>query len=279
MPPDEISFFEDPDYHRSTVTDLAAMFTNSGDGAVLGMKRPNYLYKSEVPARIKKVLKKPKIIAIIRDPIERLLSSYFHNIRYGFVPLLEAEKGLCDLLDGRLQKTYPRAHEVLDFSFYYPGLKKYYELFEKSNVLVLSYEALKTNPRDFVRSAYKFLGIDESFLPARNIGLRPQAVLYSLPRLRILTLTNRLQFAYSHEKDRVFGKKNDSYLGQLTVGLIKSLDKNFLRYIFPSKKPLLSPGLQTRLVNLYHKDIYNTQKLTGLNFSFAGKYINNSQPL
>ena len=48
-----------------------------------GEVTPYYLFHPEVPQRIKSQLPDVKLIVLLRDPVERALSQYFHSRRLG----------------------------------------------------------------------------------------------------------------------------------------------------------------------------------------------------
>ena len=52
---------------------------------------PYYLFHPQAAARVREALPQAKLIVLLRDPVERTLSQYFHSRRHGFEPLgLEA---------------------------------------------------------------------------------------------------------------------------------------------------------------------------------------------
>src|SRR3954453_11545774 len=80
MPKGELAFFESPDYERATLTDLRRLFEGRLERR-LGFKRPNYLCKPEVPARLAKDLPDALLLSVLRKPLDRAISAYFHYIR------------------------------------------------------------------------------------------------------------------------------------------------------------------------------------------------------
>ena len=57
---------------------------------------PYYIFHPQVAARVKEALPQAKLIVLLRDPVDRALSQYFHSRRHGFESLeleaaLEAE--------------------------------------------------------------------------------------------------------------------------------------------------------------------------------------------
>ena len=79
MPRGETPYFEDPDYHQSTPDEFLSQFPHES-GKLIGIKRPNYIGKPEAPERIETDLPDARLIAVLRDPADRAISAYFHQI-------------------------------------------------------------------------------------------------------------------------------------------------------------------------------------------------------
>jgi hypothetical protein len=72
MPEREVRFFRDPFYHHREQLDNLLI---GRDNVKVGIKHPSYLGRTEVPARIYEHNKDIKLIFILRDPVERAISS------------------------------------------------------------------------------------------------------------------------------------------------------------------------------------------------------------
>ena len=79
--PGESPYFESPDYEDYGMDKLEKLINELDQNKVIGIKRPNYLSKPEVPLRIFKENRKIKLIVILRNPIERLWAKYSHRHR------------------------------------------------------------------------------------------------------------------------------------------------------------------------------------------------------
>jgi len=142
---------------------------------------PLYMFNPLVPERIKQVLPAVKLIAILRDPVERAISHYFHEHRKGREPL-PIEAALAKEAD-RLAPIYAQSdykqRAFIDFSYqargrYHEQLQRFDGLFPRENMLVLTSESLFTDPHATLGRVLEFVGADTGFsvpnLKPRNVG-------------------------------------------------------------------------------------------------------------
>lgn len=146
MPNRETPFFESADYETSDKGELESIFEGRTEKC-LGIKRPNYIVKAEVPSRIQQDLPDAKLIAVLRNPIERAISAYFHNIKYGFLPPLDIEIGMRKLLlDPSYSLKYKRAPEIIEFGFHYKYLTQYSQYMDNNQLLLFLHEDILMQP-------------------------------------------------------------------------------------------------------------------------------------
>lgn len=152
---------------QSTVDAAAAA---SGQDTAVGEGSPYYLYHPQIPARIAGALPQTKVIALLRDPVDRAISHHQHEQARGFETLsladaIAAEDGR---LDGEREKmaadpTYVSFNDM-HFSYAARGLyaeqiERYHHYLGRDQVLVLDQRLLLNEPEKTVRRAFDFLGI------------------------------------------------------------------------------------------------------------------------
>lgn len=139
-----------------TFDDYCQLFKDVKDEIAIGEASPNYLfhYQSSAP-KIKKYLPDAKLIAILRNPVERAYSDYLMHIRdaIGYRPLSEQIKYSA-------HKSF-----ILRKGFYYEPLRFYYEQFGQEQIKVFLYEDFCQQPQQVMQEMYRYLAVDPSFSP------------------------------------------------------------------------------------------------------------------
>ena len=80
----EKHYFDTPKYQRGSLRWYKNRFPDSG---VSGEAYPYYLYCPRVASRAAAVLPDARLIAVLRDPVERAYSEYRHKVRQGLEDL------------------------------------------------------------------------------------------------------------------------------------------------------------------------------------------------
>ena len=208
-----------------------------------------------------------KLIAILRNPIDRLKSAYFHSMNYGFTPVLPLNIGIKKIISGKLLTKYPRSSELLEFGFYAKYLKEYINNFD-DQVLVLFFDELKKDKLSMIKKCYSFLGIDNNYVPDEKfLNSRPQKVNYSLMRTALIRLKNRHRFKYNDTNTRLFAKQKTK-LDRLICRAIDKVDNRILsKFFYKNNKPSFNKEVKEKLIEIYKPDILELEKILGIDLS------------
>ena len=133
-----------------------------------------YMYDPESPKLIKKHIPDVKLIFILRNPIERIYSNYWQDIKAG--------ERLPDFHKMVLQRT-PRIEEMIYVSRYDIHLKRYLNYFHRKQIQILLYDNLKRDPLQCINEALTFLELP----PFNELPTINKVNLSAVPRFRLLS--------------------------------------------------------------------------------------------
>ncbi len=219
-----------------------SLFSGVTNEIAIGEASTEYIYFPETAKRIKQMLPNIKLIAILRDPAERAFSAFCYQLRDG-CELGSFEQALHDE-KRRLLEHWRPGWLYQKVGFYYEQLKPYFDLFDKDQIRVYLYEDLDVAPIATLRDIFRFLGVDEDFVPdlsRKNVS--------RIPRNQLLNLLIKRNSPFK------------SLLTSLTPKLVRQkLSKQIKTYNLEAK-PTLSPEVRKELVFLYQDDILRCQDL------------------
>ncbi|MCY7289049.1 MAG: sulfotransferase domain-containing protein [Cryobacterium sp.] len=137
MPRGESAWFEDPEYASKPWLSRSA--NDSPDSPVRGIKRPDLLCRPDLAKRVSDNCPDARFIVVLRDPVERAVSAYFHLLRHGRLPYRDLAEGMAACLSDFNDGTGTRAsRSVVSFGLYGAGLAAWTSLFAREQFLVLS---------------------------------------------------------------------------------------------------------------------------------------------
>ena len=157
----------DAPVNASVILDQAEyeeLFDDARDGELArGEASTHYLYVEKSPGRIKTLIPDARLIAVLRNPVDRAFSSYQHLVRDDLEPLdfgaaLDAEPQ-------RIAEHYAYLYRYTDMGFYSQQLDRYEKTFSENQLCVLLYDDLRSDPEETCRRIFSFLGVDEDFVP------------------------------------------------------------------------------------------------------------------
>ena len=172
----EVHFF-DLNYARGERW-YRAHFGRAGEPGLNLDSSPYYLFHPAVPQRLRAMLPAAKLIVLLRDPVRRAYSNYWHERDKGreslsFEDAIAAEPGRIDAAQSRLADgTLDRSHAHQHFSYlargrYAEQLERWFGQFPREHFLILRFEDLVEDPLAMLNQALAFVGLP----PAESVDL------------------------------------------------------------------------------------------------------------
>jgi len=151
--------------------DYEALFDPAPPGARTGEGTVFYLYDLDAQQRIHDLVPDARLIAVLRDPVERAHSNWAHLRGAGLEPepdfLTALEREPARIADGWAHFWHYAAQ-----GRYGAQLENLYGLFPPEQVLLLRYRELRDAPVETADRVCRFLGVDTGVLtevPRRNV--------------------------------------------------------------------------------------------------------------
>ena len=229
--------------HIKSEKEYLELFKSVKDEVAVGDASPSYINYPENFGMIKQYLNDPKVIVIVRDPIDRAYSNYLH--------LKRELRETMDFFSALKNEDNRRKESYSDF-WYYRFNSTYHKkiLMAKktfSNVLVLTAEEFKRNPEITLKKVYSFLGVK---LIVKKQALETKFNVGGYYKKNLIT---SLLFQPSRFKNAL--KK----IIKPTRG-IKMLVSRFSR-LFQIKQPSIDQDSLSYLKNHFSKEINNLKKM------------------
>lgn len=138
-----------------TIQDYQALFDGVKDEVAIGEASPNYLFAHQraVP-NIQKYAPEAKLIAILRNPVERAYSDYLMHVRQ----VIGNRRSLAEQI-----KTKADSSHTLLKGCYYEGTRHFLETFGADQVKIFLYDDLQQDSDKLMREIYRFIGVDSHF--------------------------------------------------------------------------------------------------------------------
>ncbi len=243
--------------------DYEELFGDAPPGALCGESTPFYLADPDAVARIRSVVPDAKLIAILRDPVDRAYSNWAHLWADG-LETIEDFVTACGEEGRRTEAGWAPFWRYLSTGLYGQQLERLYSIFPKEQVHLIRYKWLVDEPTGTLNDVCRFLGIRENEIldvPAENVGTYVEPSVYG----QVLRAIFRVGAAIgSLFPPRVWRK--------VSVPLLWLIQRN------PQHRPELPQQERAKLVGYFEADVRLLEQLTGwdlrdwLTYRTAGTY-------
>jgi hypothetical protein len=229
----ETNFFKtDGDFSKG-MDWYGGLFT--GNGSLAFEASPNYSKRHifpSVPERMHSVLPDIRLIYVLRDPVDRMVSHYVHNYSHG-----------------RESRSFSEAVKKRDRNYiktskYFYQLEAFLEYYPAARILLVQSEQMYRNTPEVLGEVAGFLGISNTF-DRSSIEKRFHQSRDKKRRSRLETVLCR--------------KTNNPEL----LSIIRKFTRPFRKSIV---RPVVSAGDREVLAEIISPDIEKLRRFTGMNF-------------
>lgn len=236
------------------------------EAKIYGESSPNYTSYPKwrnTPQRMFSTIPETKLIYILREPIERIISHYVHLYATG-KENLKIQDALFNF----------EKNDYIARSKYYFQLSKYLEFFPASNILIITSEELLAFPQQVMNRVFQFLEVDTDFEFQFDVTKNAVEVLRFGSSITNSDFQYNTKLHDSARKRRMTipaDSKTAKTISKITELLpieIRDHVKKALYLPFSEKikRPQVSDNLRNRLLDYLAEDIEKLKEFTGYSF-------------
>jgi hypothetical protein len=239
--PQEIHFFDLDENFLKGIAWYEALFRDWGGQRIVAQTSPLYFFQAAVPGRMRQLVPEAKLIVILRNPVDRAYSHYWHSVKHGVETLTFEEA---------IQQESRRMQEGLEsrrnFSYlsrgrYAEQFRRFLENYPAQRILPLRFDDLAGDLQSLFARCSDFLGI-----PAHGFSsLRKERAVRNaarMPRSRAVQAVSKR-------------------IGRRLPWLQRRIDKFNLA---PAPYPPMKPETRRLLQAYFREEVREIAALTGL---------------
>jgi hypothetical protein len=230
-----------------------ALFEPAADHQARGESTPFYLWSRTARERIAAELPDVRLVAVIRDPIDRAYSNWMHLWCDGLEPVADFERAF-DLEHERIQRGYAPFWRYRELGLYGAQLTDLVARVGRERVLVLRYRELVDDPAGTLDRTCEFLGVRTG-------------------RLDTIPTDNARRYVEPGWRPTLLGPvvRAGAWAGQFArPELWRAVSPGIIRHLSgraEAHRPRLTPEQRARLVPVFADDIAALSDLTGDDYS------------
>jgi hypothetical protein len=224
----------------------------SGRASVRGESSPHYTNRPRfegVAERMRSVLGEARLVFMVRDPIDRMLSHYLHNVGGGY-----DDRTLTDAFADPESAYVTRSR-------YFFQLEPYLEEFGPERIEIVGREELKRDRPATMRRVFAFLGVDPGFSSTQFEREWETGTAKGGGRFRVMDRAVRLPGLRA--VDRNFDRLPER-LRWLVERVVHDPGAG------AAPKPEVPPPLRQQLAELFRDDVARLERVAGRGFGWFG---------
>ena len=219
------------------------LFAKAKEEKIIGEASPQYLKDPQTPKLIHQIVPQAKILISLRDPVERLYSSYLMQIRSGRIKTTFSEE-----IDLVLNKITAKKFDSIKVNagLYSENVKRYLKIFGNKQVKIIIFEEFIKNTKETINDILKFL----------DIKYELQNFKYQVYNKHGINRGGFLAKKIRHS--RKISRLAKKFLSPSTRLVLR--DTLFVK---TQTKPKMDQKDRELLINFYYDDVKNLQTLLG----------------
>lgn len=140
-------------------SDYLALFEAVKNEKIIGESSSGYINGAFASSNIKEHLPNAKMLLILRDPVDRLISRWSHIRQETEHPI-----GKMPLESVFTESVWLERKDLVSMGYYYTNIQRFLDKFSKDQLMIVFFEELKS-PAELMKKIFRFLDVDENYIP------------------------------------------------------------------------------------------------------------------
>jgi hypothetical protein len=141
------------------------LFSIHPSTVAIGEASPIYLWHPSAPGNINELIPDAKLIAILRNPVDRACSAYMHYVSIGMEKRTFAA-AMAEEAQHKINGQWPLGTMIyVGLGFYFQQLTRYLNYFDREQILIFLYDDFQADPVQVMQKIFSFIGARASFVP------------------------------------------------------------------------------------------------------------------
>ena len=225
------------------------LFSSAPPAVKKGEASTIYLYEKSTAERIHHHTPGVRLIAILRNPVERAYSHFQNFRRDGLEPLKDFAQAVKHE-PTRTQENWFPTYYYIDTGFYARQLTNYLKFFNKSQIKLFLYEDLQQID-GLLSETCSFIGVDPTF--HFNTSAR-------------FNISGKIRFPWLYKSLKNARALKNLLRKNLSPRIWGAFKNTYDKVIMAGNEPI-GLEIKNQLIEVYREDILNLQDLTGRDLS------------
>jgi len=144
------------------IDDYESMWPDDDSGLVMGEVSPTYLHDADVCKRIAERIPHARMIAVLRNPVDRAYSHFVMDRRRGWETILDFDDALA-AEPNEVEEFWWGRGQYVRHGRYANSIRQYQEAFAGDQLKIMFYDDLIADSDAYMSEMLEFIGVDAEF--------------------------------------------------------------------------------------------------------------------
>ncbi len=224
----ETYYFGGDIFNQKGLDWFESLFANASANQKLGSASVDYIWDLASIEYARKQYPDIKIIAALRNPVERTISAFFWLTRKNIIEAKSLEDGIGKAIEDYKSGAETIYSELIRRSLYTDAIIQLHENVEKDQIKLVLFDDIQNAPKNALYDIYSFLDVGPDYTPT-SLRRQPKGNSYSST------------LVYLERKAPV---------NKFTTKILNGISE-FIKILSKTKSPKLDPKLTQELLDIY----------------------------